>query len=195
MKMYKKLSNVKGFENCTNYYIYDDGRVYSLKYKRFLNLPTDTKGYKYLDIRRTGSILKCPKIHKLVMLAFSYEEPKEQINHIDGNKHNNNLHNLEYVSNKENRNHALITNLKQEINYGIAQYDMNDNLLNVFNTAQDALRYLGKNDKASGNIGRCIKGYRKSAYGYKWQQYEGSTTIPNGSTLQANGSGNGECPK
>ncbi|WP_410315448.1 NUMOD1 domain-containing DNA-binding protein [Klebsiella pneumoniae] len=53
----------------------------------------------------------------------------------------------------------------------MAQYDLEGNLLNVFYTAQEALEFLGISNKRSGNIGRCIKGERKTAYGYIWKQY------------------------
>ncbi len=90
----KNLSNIKGFENCKNYIIYEDGSIYSKKIKRFMKLPKDSRGYLCLDIRRANSIYKYPKVHRLVMLAFSEDEPKEQINHIDGNKENNHISNL-----------------------------------------------------------------------------------------------------
>lgn len=181
--MKKKLSDLKGFENCTDYTIYSDGRIYSKKSERFLKPSKDTKGYYYLDIRGKGAIYKCPKIHRLVMLAFyDKNDVKEQINHKDGDKSNNDIENLEYVTNKENRQHAIKNKLKDEYDYGIAQYDLNGNLLKTFNTGREALIYMGKNPNNGGNIGRCIRGNRKTAYGYVWRQYESSTTISKEST-------------
>lgn len=175
--MKKKLSDIPGYENCTNYTLYSDGRVYSSYKEDFLKLPKDSKGYEYLDIRRSKSKLKCPKIHQLIMLAFSDSDIKDQINHIDGDKTNNDISNLEYVTNRENREHAIRTGLKNEIYYGIAQYDLNGNFLNVYATASEALKHIGVTGEPSGNIGRAIRGHRKTAYGYIWKQCEGSTTI------------------
>lgn len=175
--MTKKLSSIPGFETCTNYTIYSDGRIFSEKKGDFIQASEDSKGYLYLDIRYRKAILKCPKVHKLVMLAFSKKSPKEHINHIDGNKKNNNITNLEYVTNRENREHAINLGLKNEIRYGIAQYSLNGCYLNTFDTAKDALEYLGLSSTSSGNIGRVITGKRKTAYGYIWKQCEGSTTI------------------
>lgn len=174
--MKKILSEIKGFENCKNYIIYDNGNLYSKKSKRFLKPLKDSKGYYYYDLRNQNIKYKCPKAHRLVMLAFSNQEPKAQINHIDGNKKNNHISNLEWCTNEQNREHAINNNLKNEVDYWIAQYDLDNNLLNVFKTCKEALTYLGKEPKISGNIGRVIKGKRKTAYGYKWKQYEGSTT-------------------
>ena len=182
--MRKELSKVKGFENCNGYYIYDDGRLYSPYKKDFMKPSVDSSGYLYYDIRNTNSIYKCPKAHRLVMLAFSKEEKREEINHKDGNKKNNKISNLEWVTHKENRIHALTTGLAKEINYGILKCDLNGNPIKYYDTCREALIELGKNKNISGNIGRCIKGKRKSAYGFVWKQCEGSTTIPNGSTLK-----------
>ena len=173
--MIQEISKLKGFENCTGYYIYSDGRVYSDYKKDFLKPLTNSKGYKYIDLRNRNPVVKMPKIHKLVMLAFSKDKPLEQVNHIDGNKSNNHISNLEYVSNEDNRKHAIENRLKDEIKYEIAQYDLDGNLLNVFRTAEEALIHLGK-PPYSGNIGRAIRGHRKTCYGYIWKQYEGSTT-------------------
>lgn len=82
----KNLSEIKGFENAKKCDVYSDGRIYSRNKKRFLNLPLNSKRYFYLDIRHLRCIVKCPKVHRLVMLCFSDENPKEKIHHIDGNK-------------------------------------------------------------------------------------------------------------
>jgi hypothetical protein len=183
-KMKQELSKIKGFENCKNYYIYDNGKLYNKKTKKFLKPLRDSSGYLYYDIRNANAIYKCPKVHRLVMLAFSNEEEKQEINHKDGNKHNNRISNLEWVTHKENRNHALKTGLSKEINYGIMKCSLDGTPIKYYNTCREALIELGKDKNISGNIGRCIRGKRKSAYGYVWKQCEGSTTIPNGSTLK-----------
>ena len=55
-------------------------------------------------------------MHRLVAEYF-VENPlnKEQVNHIDGNKLNNNMNNLEWVTNQENRNHAIKNNLTKNL--------------------------------------------------------------------------------
>lgn len=67
-------------------------------------------GYECLklttDSKRTSHL-----VHRLVMLAFKGESDLE-VNHIDGNKQNNALDNLEYVTSSENKLHALSTGIK-----------------------------------------------------------------------------------
>lgn len=182
--MEKNLNEVEGFENCSNYVIHDDGKLYAKSSKKWLKPLQDSKGYLYYDLRYRKAKYRCPKVHRLVMLAFSKEQPKEQINHIDGNKKNNHINNLEWCDNTENRKHAIVSGLKKEVNFGIAQYDLEGNFLRSFATCKEALAFLGKDEKQCGNIGRCVNGKRKTAFGYIWTQYEGSTTIPKGSTFK-----------
>lgn len=166
--MEKKLNEIPGLEIYENYTITDKGEVISYKGKepKKLKLQKNKKGYLFVRLRYHS-----PKIHRLVAMAFiPNPENKEQVNHLNG-KNDNSVGNLEWVSNSENREHAIKTGLKNEINYNIAQYDLEGNLLNVFYTAQEALEFLGISNKRSGNIGRCIKGERKTAYGYIWKQY------------------------
>lgn len=54
------------------------------------------------------------RIHKLLAITFlENKENKPHINHIDGNKQNNSLANLEWCTQKENNNHAFINNLRK----------------------------------------------------------------------------------
>lgn len=68
------------------------------------------RGYLVVGIRRDKK--RVFGIHQLVMQAFVGERPFDKVvNHIDGNKQNNNLENLEYITNSENVFHAHRTGL------------------------------------------------------------------------------------
>lgn len=69
-------------------------------------------GYMFVRLCKDGKT-KNKRIHRLVANAF-LGESNLQIDHIDGNKQNNRLDNLEYVTAKENTNRAW--------NKGIAKY-------------------------------------------------------------------------
>lgn len=104
-----------------DYYITDDGRVWSDKSKKFLSQYDDKNGYQKVELRSTDlPPKKCHRysVHRLVMENFCPREGMEnlQVNHIDGDKKNNTLSNLEWVSCKENINHAIKNNLRAKVN-------------------------------------------------------------------------------
>lgn len=91
------------------YTLYEDGRVYSEKLGIFLKPRKNTNGYLIvtLDKEQLG-------LHRLVALHFipnpySYS----QVNHINGNKEDNYISNLEWCSAQQNITHALKTNLRK----------------------------------------------------------------------------------
>ena len=86
---YKKIDNLIVLEN---------GKIYiETKNKCKLTGLTKTKtGYLRVSVKG-----KDMYVHRLVMLAF-YGKSDLTVDHIDGNKENNNLNNLEYVTQTEN---------------------------------------------------------------------------------------------
>lgn len=102
---------IKGYEGL--YEVSNDGRVRRLRFingrhnfekikesKQTLN----TWGYMTVNLCKNGKS-NTKRVHRLVAEAF-LGESNLQIDHIDGNKQNNNLYNLEYVTPKENTNRA-----------------------------------------------------------------------------------------
>jgi hypothetical protein len=90
-----------------NYLVTVDGRVFSLHTMRFLSL-LKKNDYIYVKI---GS--KSYRMHRLVAQTYlPNPENKPQVNHIDGNKHNNMLCNLEWATHSENMQHACDTGLR-----------------------------------------------------------------------------------
>jgi hypothetical protein len=100
-------------ENFPDYSIDKQGVVYSHKYgkNKILKQQDHYKGYKVVTLVH-GEIKKTMKVHRLVANAFlSNDLNKEQVNHIDGNKTNNRLNNLEWTTQSENQLHAHRTGL------------------------------------------------------------------------------------
>jgi hypothetical protein len=96
-----------------------------------------SSGYKRLSIQRKTILL-----HRLVAITFIPNlENKEQVNHIDGNKLNNKLENLEWVTNKENQVHKINSGLYKG-EKGIIQYDLNMNKINEFKSIITASKIL-----------------------------------------------------
>jgi len=99
------------------------GNLYSLRTNKLLKQQIHPNGYYIFATKiggRSGSN-KCFKIHRLVAEAFIQNpDNKPQVNHIDGNKLNNRVDNLEWVTNKENAHHAHALGLaknKGELHY------------------------------------------------------------------------------
>lgn len=86
-----------------DYEITYDGQVINKHNGYILKGRLNSKGYLRVSIGK-----KLMFIHRLVAEKYiPNPEGKEQVNHKDGNKLNNCADNLEWVSNKENRNHAV----------------------------------------------------------------------------------------
>lgn len=96
------------------YLIFEDGTVYSEKSGIYLK-PFETNGYlRYGLVKEDGKIQSFFG-HRLVAMAFIPNNNKERtfINHIDGNKHNNHISNLEWCTGSENMQHADRTGLRK----------------------------------------------------------------------------------
>lgn len=104
------FKDVIKFEN--TYQVSNTGKVRNKKTGLLLSPQYNKKGYQYvwLSYSHTGKIKWY--IHRLVAKHF-IENPtnKPQVNHIDGNKQNNNVDNLEWCTNEENQIHAVLNNL------------------------------------------------------------------------------------
>jgi hypothetical protein len=100
------------------YHVSNMGRVKRLRHTgttiRILRPVNDGKGYLRVRIVAYGFPRRMWFVHQLVMLVFLGECPKGyQINHIDSNRSNNRLDNLEYVTPQENQRHSWQTTQRQ----------------------------------------------------------------------------------
>lgn len=112
---------VRGYEGLYN--VSSAGRVKSLARKTItmnrgvperILTPNVMNGYCCVTLRKDNKV-KVFRIHRLVAEAFIGEQPttKHQINHIDGNKQNNSVCNLEWCTPRENTAHAYKTGLRK----------------------------------------------------------------------------------
>lgn len=122
-----------------NYYISENGDVYSTYKKGLLKHYIDHDGYHRVDIHG-----KHIKVHKLVYLTWKGDIPKnKQINHYDDNKDNNNFNNLYLGNQKQNiddcmRNGHRVGNIKP-----IIVLDKKINSIKHFSPIKDFIEYTG----------------------------------------------------
>jgi len=103
----------KEIEGHPGYWVSNTGKVKSLKYRkeRFLKPHTSKFGYLAFVISTQGKRYRLT-VHKLLAKTFIPNPNNlDTVNHIDGNKANNNLGNLEWATHSENHRHAVANNL------------------------------------------------------------------------------------
>lgn len=171
--------DVVGYE--TLYQVSNLGRVKSLDmklpYKRhskttfrirkgkILSTVKMRNGYLRVEMSNNAKH-KLNLVHRLVAQAFIPNPNNyEQVNHIDGNKENNNVNNLEWCSCKNNMEHAWQNGLYK--GRKVAQYK-DGKLIAIYDNVVQATRTLGYKNVGQ-NIVKVALGKRKSAYGYQWK--------------------------
>ncbi|MFD2658588.1 NUMOD4 domain-containing protein [Gracilibacillus thailandensis] len=113
MSRLEEWVDIKDFEGM--YQISNHGRVKSFKRdKNGRVMSSKDNGHYYQIILCKNGVQKRFSVHRLVAMHFiPNPDDKPQVNHIDGNKRNNHVSNLEWVTNGENEKHAYMTGLKE----------------------------------------------------------------------------------
>lgn len=108
---------IQGYED--RYAVSSLGRVCSFptqrrKYAKILKNKLTKDGYYETALVGDGCKYKYVRTHRLVASAFiPNPDDKPEVNHIDGNKLNNAVSNLEWVTSSENQKHAYATGLQR----------------------------------------------------------------------------------
>jgi hypothetical protein len=143
------------------YTIYSDGRVYSNKSKKFIK-PHIENGYYRIGLYIDGKP-KTYKLHRLIGECFIEKpEGKNQINHKDCNKLNNDVSNLEWCNNSENQLHAYKNGLNVSIHKKLV-LDLETGV--YYDSATELANLLGMNRVTL--IGR-LNGNRHELKRYKY---------------------------
>lgn len=100
MEIFKDIKGYEGMYKVTSW-----GNILSLKTNKLMKFETTKKGYQRVTLVKNGK-RKHFKVHRLVAMAFlDNKDNLPQVNHMDGDKKNNHITNLEFVTNIDNQLH------------------------------------------------------------------------------------------
>jgi hypothetical protein len=185
MEIWKDINGYEGY-----YQISNQGNVRSIDRfdgvhdRKGTIIKPSLKQNGYLQVGlRMHSKRKWIGVHRLVAIHF-IENPdnKPQVNHIDGNKQNNTINNLEWVTAKENQNHATKLGLRKNVpkgekhccygKFGANSHSAKQVIRRNPKTGETKLYKAKVLAKYEGfdvtSISKCCHGKLKTHKGYEW---------------------------
>ena len=175
-------------DDYTNYEVSNTGLIRNRITGRILKF-SNKKRYYTVALYQNG-VRSDRYVHRLVAQAF-IPNPNNlgYVNHLDHNIKNNNVENLEWCTSSENARHSY-ENGRRKLEYqedrkhvqkimvektkkSVAQYDLRNNLIAVYESGANASRQTGVNSRG---ISLVCNGKRQTAGGFIWRFQEGSTT-------------------
>lgn len=148
-----------------NYYIRADGEIYSIRSKKYLKPKLHHSGYLAIGLCNNGD-KKDFYVHRLVASVFLMPvQGKDKVNHKNMNKLDNNVENLEWVTDEENLVHAII-NKNFVHRKAVSQHDIAGTLIRTYASVKEA-NEITKIDNSS--IVKCCKGKVSHAGGFLWR--------------------------
>ena len=126
--------------------------------ERILKPSKSKNGYLRVVLMKEGK-RKYISVHRLIALTFlSNELNLKQVNHINKNKEDNRVENLEWCTSKYNTRYSVAKKIEQ--------YDLDGKYIKTWNCIRDVENELGiKNN----NLNHCLKNKNKTAGGYIWR--------------------------
>lgn len=159
-----------------DYLVSDTGRVRRIGSNTDKAVKSKKAKYLRVDLYKDGKCIT-RGIHNLVAEAFvpNYDN-KPEVNHKDGNKHNNNANNLEWVTHKENCEHAWRIGIAKPSRSMLGKKNPNAGRKGkpfkivetgeIFNTLFECEAAIGGNNR---HINDCLKGRQNTHRGYHFE--------------------------
>lgn len=151
------------------YEINEAGEIKSKYTGRILKHMTDKDGYYSVNLRKENKSYK-RSVHRLLAQIFiPNPKNKPQVNHLDLDKKNNDLTNLEWATAYENTNHANYHRANKSRASGrkpVKQFTLDGVFIKEHLSIADASYSVKGHD---GSISMCCKKVQSKAYGYYWE--------------------------
>ena len=161
--------NVIGFPN---YKVSKDGFIYNKLTDRYSRGSYDkTNGRYHVYLTGAEGSKWIANISRVMYFSFhgfpdDYDTVEYEIDHIDNNRTNDTLENLQCLSKqahlkKSAEHHSILMSKK------VSQYTLEGEFIQTFSSVKEAVRFL--NEKSYSNIAMCARGETNKAYDYIWK--------------------------
>jgi len=163
-KIPKQIYPIAGYDK---YWIASDGRVFSKTMNNYMKPGEHENGYLEITLRNEEE-KKAFLIHRLVAQTYipNNDVSKCIVNHKNGIKGDNDVSNLEWVTQSENMQHSFAVLNPNKFTKKVIQYDMNLVEIETFNSIKEA---ADSNNIKRGNISACCIHQNKSAGNFIWK--------------------------
>ena len=175
--------DIQGYEGI--YMVSNQGNVLSVNFgsmhsgkPKVMKLSKSSSGYLHVQLYKNG-VAKTLLVHTLVANAFiPNPDCLPEVNHKDGDKTNNTVSNLEWVTKSQNTIHAIKNNFRP-VNHSLGkkgkdcktskpveQYNLDGSFIRLWDSREDAAASLGVRRSS---ICDCANGRKKTCCGYVWK--------------------------
>ncbi|AXI08214.1 hypothetical protein CUC15_04205 [Oceanobacillus zhaokaii] len=161
----KESEEWKEIKDYPNYYVSKEGEVFSSKINRVINQSINASGYRTVNISFDGK-RKRLLVHRLVAEAF-IPKPKNKpvVNHIDSNRSNATVDNLEWVTYRENSIH-MVNSYNSPGQVFTELFDKEGDFIDSFPSNSRCINYI----KQLSQVKKYMEGNKTRAYPFEFER-------------------------
>lgn len=159
----------KPIDDYSNYAVSSFGRIRNSLTNHILKPWISSRGYMYVSLSRHSKV-KHKSVHRLVAEMFLGKHPTMEVNHINENKTDNRLTNLEWITHKDNLNYGShnermkATKRKMKLGKPVLQVSLSGKVIKHWDTESET-KNEGFNPR---HVNECCRHRRFTHHGYKW---------------------------